>query len=121
MDKQEIFDTVVLALKKQGKPSVDSGACVYRATDGSKCAAGHLLPDEYYDSDMEAKDWVDVVNKFGNDLPKFLVEEKYIISSLQKAHDTWAKDLSYEDKVPFPRQRFENVAKAYGLQMPEGV
>ena len=52
-DKQEIFDFVVTALAKQGKLSTNGGFCRYRASDGSKCAIGHLIPDRLYRSEME--------------------------------------------------------------------
>jgi hypothetical protein len=54
MTRQEVFDTVAVALLKQGKPSMTlSGTCLYRAADGSKCAAGHLIPDNEYNDTME--------------------------------------------------------------------
>lgn len=51
--KQQIFDQVARAIIAQGKPSVDDTHCLYRAPDGSKCAAGHLIPDDEYSPDME--------------------------------------------------------------------
>jgi hypothetical protein len=51
--KQQIFDQVARAIIAQGKPSVDNTQCLYRAPDGCKCAAGHLIPDDEYDPDME--------------------------------------------------------------------
>lgn len=53
MTKQETFDIVVSALLKQGRPSMDNVDCRYRAADGAKCAAGHLIPDEKYDPVIE--------------------------------------------------------------------
>ena len=59
MTAQLLFDTVVDALRKQGRKSVteDGSKCLYRAPqpDGTtlKCAAGHVLPDELYRPAME--------------------------------------------------------------------
>lgn len=51
--EQEVFDYVMRALLKQGKPAVTADEvntggvrCVYRAPDGSKCAVGHLLTEK---------------------------------------------------------------------------
>lgn len=52
MKKQEIFDTAVAALIKQGEPSYDDG-CYYRGPGGAKCAIGHLIPDEKYSEGLE--------------------------------------------------------------------
>lgn len=120
MDKQEIFDTVVKALKKQGKPSVSHrGECVYRGPDGTKCAAGHLLPDECYTPTMEGASWNVLVYHHGDKLPKFLVDEADLIRRLQSIHDLWAREGAYVEDMPFPRERFERVAEDYHLQMPK--
>ena len=48
--KQEIFDTVLRGMRKQGKPSVgsDGFGCYYRSPDGCKCGIGMLIADEDY-------------------------------------------------------------------------
>ncbi len=58
MTKQALFDTVVAALRAQGRQSLSpEGKCLYRAPqpDGTvlKCAAGHILPDALYHDSME--------------------------------------------------------------------
>lgn len=53
MTDQEIFDTVVSHLLQQGKPASDGDYCVYRTTDGLKCAIGVLIPDDEYIPTME--------------------------------------------------------------------
>lgn len=47
---QELFDRVVTALIRQGRPSLNDSACAYRGDDGAKCAVGHLISDEVYRS-----------------------------------------------------------------------
>ena len=51
IDPQVTFDTVIEALRKQKEKSVDptTGVCQYRY-NGLKCAAGHLLTDEEYNT-----------------------------------------------------------------------
>lgn len=57
MTKQETFDTVLSFLRSQGKAATEvaSKACCYRAADGSKCAAGCLIPDELYQRCFEGR------------------------------------------------------------------
>jgi hypothetical protein len=43
--KQELFDFVLAAIRKQGRPSMNGAHCMYRAADGARCAAGHLIRD----------------------------------------------------------------------------
>ncbi len=54
-DRQKAFDTMVLGLNEQKAVSVDhlGDLCMYRGTDGRKCAVGFLIPDEKYDREME--------------------------------------------------------------------
>lgn len=53
MNKQLVFDTAVKGIRQQGKRSIEKEGCVYRSPDGCKCAVGHLIPDENYDSELE--------------------------------------------------------------------
>lgn len=52
---QWVFDTVVNHLRKQGCRSYrhQGVSCAYRGQDGSKCAAGVLIPDNEYMPVME--------------------------------------------------------------------
>ncbi len=55
MTDNEIFDTVVKGILKQGKPSILKGYCKYRGPDNTKCAAGLLISDDDYSSEFEEK------------------------------------------------------------------
>jgi len=52
MEPQEIFNHVVPRLLKQNKRAVDEyGSCLLIAPDGSRCAYGMLLPEDWsYDT-----------------------------------------------------------------------
>lgn len=50
---QVAFDFIVAHLRKQGRKALQDDRCVYRATDGAKCAAGCLIPDDKYNSLIE--------------------------------------------------------------------
>lgn len=59
--EEEVIEMVrfaISAMLEQGKRSVDSEdkiACRYRGPEGTKCAIGHLIPDELYDEvEMES-------------------------------------------------------------------
>jgi hypothetical protein len=64
MTSQEVFDAVLFGLRAQGVASVveaprgdgcddERFVCMYRGKNGTKCAAGMLLPDEAYKPTME--------------------------------------------------------------------
>jgi hypothetical protein len=81
--KQEIFNTVVAGLAAQRFiRSMRGTGCSYRGAEGRKCAAGFLISDEQYRSDMEGYGIKQVIADFNLDLP-----EISFISSLQGIHD----------------------------------
>lgn len=88
MNNQEAFDTVLTKLRKQKVRSVDTDSitCLYRGTNGNKCAAGHLIPDALYRPDMERKAIFELINT-DPALRKELGSVKTLLSALQKAHD----------------------------------
>lgn len=50
---QKPFDLVLRRLRKQGHASTLGGTCRYRSPDGSRCAIGHLIPDQKYRREFE--------------------------------------------------------------------
>lgn len=117
MNKQEIFDTVYEALMKQGKASIRNGICQYRGPGGTKCAIGHLIPDDLYDPSIESLTF--------HSLPEYITDhivgddEDYktknqLLYRLQRAHDQYLnfygikewkesmKDIAYEFNLHFP-------------------
>lgn len=50
---QEIFDKVISHLRKQGVQSGSSGDCLYRGPNGTMCAVGCLIKDEFYSNELE--------------------------------------------------------------------
>jgi hypothetical protein len=52
--KQELFEKAINGLLQQGTVSYIQGTgCMYRGLNGTKCAVGHLIPDELYDPEIE--------------------------------------------------------------------
>jgi hypothetical protein len=87
MTKQETFDIVINHLRKQGcKAESPGGGCLYRGLNGTKCAAGILIPDADYVEDMDLDGEIRnnhavqyILDRDGHDID--LVEE------LQDLHD----------------------------------
>ncbi len=82
MTPQEIFDKVVNHLRAQGAKSMNGDACRYRSSDGMMCAAGCLIPDSEYSSEIEDLN-VDSVPFFENLSERVL----YLLFKLQGLHD----------------------------------
>ena len=87
MEAQEIFDTVVEHLRRQGCKSEtpDLGSCLYRGPEGRKCAVGILIKDEDYTWRMEAIQVPSLLNNF----PKldYLKPHLPLLVRLQDIHD----------------------------------
>ena len=119
MTKQEIFDTVLHALRKQGRASVKThpedgiptDMCVYRAANGDKCAAGHLIPDDLYDPKMEDKTFIYVSKSFGTGCALGMdSSDVEFVGLLQNAHDDYlTKGLEHWEL------QMESVAARYSL------
>jgi hypothetical protein len=125
MTPQEVFDTAVNALRKQGSQSVARNAdgsvkmvswssstpvCLYRSADGKKCAAGHLIQDEEYSPEMEGKNITDVLfgdNVFSLTMKERLGPHQSLIYELQREHDQYSP-TDWE-------QHFKYIAKEYNL------
>lgn len=98
---QHIFDTVVPLLIQQGKCSVqmdsdfDDPICMYRASDGSKCAIGWLIADDRYSQEFESHGVVDVMERLDwipnseLDLTEFNKDPIFLefLHKLQYCHD----------------------------------
>jgi hypothetical protein len=93
MTEQEIFDTVVRHLKKQGRlaKEVLSGDCFYRAPNGDKCAVGCLISDDEYSPEMEGNSAFSL--KEAGVLPTHLLPHVFFLDKLQSTHDT-AKNIN---------------------------
>lgn len=113
MTPQEAFDKIVAHLRAQGAQSMacygarTGGArCAYRGDDGRMCAAGVLIPDSEYNTDMEGECVREI--PFFDTFPDSTVT---VIAKLQATHDMWAPS-GWESEFKF-------VAKAFGLTYTE--
>ena len=117
IEAQELYDFVVAAVVKQGRPSVgDNDRCLYRGPDGLKCAYGHVLPDSMYSKNMENCCIDELSDR--NMIPKSLIRHTDLLGHLQECHDgsrpsqgfTFIKAFCHNANV---------VAKKYNLE-PHG-
>lgn len=96
--EQEVFDQVANHLLTQMKKSEDTRKnsydyyvnCLYRSSDGLKCAAGCLIADDEYKPEFEQKDWPSLQEKFPH---MITMKHMDLIRQLQDIHD----DLDVDD------------------------
>ena len=118
MTPQEIFDAVATHLLKQGRAAMDEqGRCVYRGPNGTRCAAGAVIPDELYDPAMENSPIDDVLAMYprlavavGTD-----VDTVSLLIELQEVHDNLANCRSPEFNDGALRDHLKIVALDNGL------
>jgi hypothetical protein len=89
MTIQEIFDKVTTHLLTQRKQSKEGKVCLYRGPNGTMCAVGCLIKDEFYDGGLEQKLSTDIdvhaaLEKSGIEVNEEL--EKFL-RILQQLHD----------------------------------
>lgn len=115
MTPQEIFDTVVAHLRRQGRRAVTGvyNGCAYRTSDGLRCAVGCLISDELYKPEMEGVAVGNLVEDFP-DLPGWMREHADLLSELQGFHDnptSWAE----QGFSPLGEKRLERLADRWNL------
>jgi hypothetical protein len=98
MTAQEIFDHVVTHLRRQGQQCLGQNPnstviagdnCLYRGTNNFKCAAGCLIDDDEYKTEMEGRD-IEMVLGLPDcnvNLRKRLLPHIGLIAALQRIHD----------------------------------
>jgi hypothetical protein len=79
---QEVFDQITEHLLTQQKRSVAGPGCMYKTTDGLRCAAGCLISDEEYREEMEGYDWRGILDTFS-----IANNHMALIVSMQRLHD----------------------------------
>lgn len=129
MNKQEIFDTVVRHLHAQGKPALNDANCRYRSDAGLSCAVGCLIPDEFYDPQMEnqtpsmprVKSALRASGIIKGNEDQEDLDTLGLLGALQYAHDHWeggdACGYAWGDETPY----LEDVAEQFNLTWPEGI
>lgn len=139
---QEMFNITLHALRAQGVASfrtvsIDSDAdtCVYRGPRGTKCAVGHLLPDELYSGELDDRvsdagtsvqsicNWKpELADFFGvgrcdKDRPTASHQwtRMNFLMDLQQAHDQHMPHTPSDSLLESWERRMEKIAKEYEL------
>lgn len=102
LNAQEMFDIAVGGVLRQGGPGVikNGTRCRLRGDDGTKCAFGHMIPDEHYEEWMAGFGVQTVVDKLIQadkiDLSAGVMQNstgRRLIHELMYAHDFFADDM----------------------------
>ena len=109
--RQDIFNTAYAGLKAQGfKQSLDGrGYCRYRGEDGCKCAVGHLIPDERYNSSFEGSGvtYTPISSAAGVED----IDDINFLREMQIAHDQ-------NDLPQLMEAKLRTLAEKHGLMVP---
>ena len=124
---QDIFDTVVGHLFKQGKRSTRWGwccglsgeqeyteTCAYRSDEGLKCAIGILIPDESYNNKLEGVRIAVIIDDHA--LPTYFKNHVALLDDLQLAHDNLQNWVSKGSMIDV----FGDVAANHELKFDRG-
>lgn len=134
MTNQEIFDKVSKHLLEQAMPAFDpiTNGCRYRGANGTKCAVGCLIKDEFYSPDLENNrvGHPRVTRAVGASLNEVITAEtEALLSALQRVHDratstvhrnryrNRAGNLSPTKIKAAWKEDLQEVAQQHGLEM----
>ena len=85
---QGIFDYVVAKLAEQGKRSrISYEGCKYHGPGGTKCAVGHIIPDDLYIPEMDQNHGYSISRLIECEVFRYLKPYMGLLYDLQKAHD----------------------------------
>jgi hypothetical protein len=113
LSPQEIYNTVVTHLSRQGQRSVDDKYCRYHSEDGLMCAVGVLIPKEEYfpEIDQGNKTIKNLVQQYEDKFPEWMSENLGLLSELQSVHD---RQYLWEDRQKM-LDTLTDVAEAYDV------
>ena len=113
---QEAFNIVYRALVKQGYRAVSrKGICTYRAPDGSKCAIGHLIPDQWYSRGFAGKPISYVIPR----VPGLDRITRDLLGRMMSAHDNHMPlKRSYYRSITEWRAVMKEIADTMDLTIP---
>lgn len=120
MTPQEIFDTALNGVIKQGRKSVNQdGDCAYLSVEGMRCGVGHLVPEDVarsldtFQSDTRIASILD--RHQGRELvPAWMVQNRCLVEDIQDAHDMAEAGPSFIDDFV---ARMKYVAQTRGLKI----
>jgi hypothetical protein len=119
MTNQEAFNKVVIGLRAQGRPSINpNSVCMYRNSEGLKCAVGILIPDEEYRPEFDCN--LDLINVI-EQVPALQSFDRIFLNSLQYVHDSASFNTEVGGFMQDLEEGFQKIAKVYHLTIPQKV
>jgi len=114
MDRQQIFDTGLNGLIKQGHRAMTGAPkyCVYRTPTGAKCFLGHSIPDNEYDPEFERE----IPHLYSPLKAIFGAEDQADIDFLREAQSRLHDSLPDVDFTQHLLTRAKTFAKQYNLE-----
>lgn len=114
--QQQIYDFVCEKLWKQGSKSfanivinkVRQNVCMYRDTEGFKCAIGFLIPDDLYVEDMERKSVQSLLQTLQHFSPTWITEDHRKFAKFLQTHIHFLVNLQrrLHDDLPYDVKHF---------------
>jgi hypothetical protein len=93
MNKQEVYDRVLIHLRTQRVKSIDpeipGTGCAYRGIEGRACAIGCLIPDALYNEGLEGRSAGDLPYELYEAIGLDRGEHASFLTGLQKLHDEY--------------------------------
>lgn len=99
LTKAEAKARIIAHFTKDPRFGVEDGDCLYRASEGRKCAVGCLIPDELYNPAWEHQIGIASALGASPDLALFL-EKAQEIHDRTSADGTMADFLKYMEALP---------------------
>ena len=126
---QQIYDTAVRHLHRQGKRSgkedVGGFSCLYRGPRGLMCGVGPFIPDAIYDKRMEGKSVIELFSDFPGLKSAMIGRDPQntrgrLLDNIQAAHDNsilWDDHGRRKSRRLTPQmvQRLRSMAADAGL------
>jgi len=112
LTNQEIFDKVAKHLLTQKEKSSRGSSCLYRGSDGLKCAVGCLIPDEFYVKSIEHEGVKELFSNFSDlmEKSKLKIESERLLLDLQNIHDDCDID-EWKELLKFSARDFKLDSK----------
>lgn len=116
MTPQEVFDTVISHLRKQGCKAIGKfGSCKYRTEDNLRCPIGALIKDDEYSPLMEGHVLFDLISMHLEYVPTSLKDRltphKSLLNRFMQIHDFIAVELW--------EASFQGLAKEFSLTLSD--
>lgn len=125
MNTQQAFDTITNHLYTQKVRATHDNGCSYRGNNGTMCAVGCVLPDEFYVSEMdscfdadkkypgiEGVGIIDIARYFN--LPGWMYVNLEFLTEMQRFHDN--AELGFSVDNPSQMSKLSLIAYDFGLK-----